>query len=143
MNSKLIIATIAGGVAYFLLGWLIYGILLMDFYMANTIQYPGLWKEMPNLWLMFISNLLGAFLLAFIFHTWAGIKTFLGGLTGGLILGLILSLMWDLYFLSSMNLYSVSLVVADVLVGTLFTGIIGGLIGWILGFGKKNKVTAT
>ena len=142
MNSKLIIATIAGGVAYFLLGWLIYGILLMDFFIANSIQYEGLWKEMPNLVLMFISNLLGAFLLAFIFHTWAGIKTFLGGLTGGLILGLIMSLMWDLYFLASMNLYSVTLVVVDVLVGTLFTGIIGALIGWILGFGKKGEVAA-
>jgi len=142
MNPKVTIATIAGGVAYFLLGWLIYGILLMDFYTANTIQYPGLWKEMPNLLLMFISNLLGAFLLAFIFHRWAGIKTFLGGLTGGLILGLILSLMWDLYFLSSMNLYSLTLVLVDVIVGTIFTGIIGGLIGWILGFGKKDKVIA-
>jgi len=142
MNLKVIIATIAGGVAYFLLGWLIYGILMMDFYTANTIQYPGLWKEMPNLLLMFISNLLGAFLLAFIFHRWAGIKTFLGGLTGGLILGLILALMWDLYFLSSMNLYSVTLVVVDVIVSTIFTGIIGGLIGWILGFGKKEEAMA-
>ncbi len=142
MNSKIIVATIAGGVAYFLLGWLIYGILLMDFYTANTIQYAGLWKEMPNLLLMFLSNLLGAFLLAFIFHRWAGISTFSGGLTGGLILGLILALMWDLYFLSSMNLYSVTLVVVDVIVSTIFTGIIGGLIGWILGFGKKEEAMA-
>lgn len=31
MNMKILKGTVFGGIAYFLLGWLIYGILLMDF----------------------------------------------------------------------------------------------------------------
>ncbi|MDP2890621.1 MAG: hypothetical protein Q8P34_16865 [Bacteroidota bacterium] len=37
-TNKILLGTLAGGVAFFLLGWLIYGILLMDFTMANYNQ---------------------------------------------------------------------------------------------------------
>lgn len=49
MNSKFIIASVAGGIASFLLGWLIYGILLMDFMKANSMYYANLMKEPPNM----------------------------------------------------------------------------------------------
>jgi hypothetical protein len=139
MNSKILLATLCGGILMFLLGWLIFGILLMDFYTANTIQYEGLMKEMPNLLLLFISNLLSAFLLSFIFQRWAGIKTFIGGLNGGLIIGLLLGLIYDLYFLASMNLYPVSLMVVDVIANAIMVGLVGGFIGWFLGTGKKKE----
>src|SRR3712207_8732781 len=48
MNIRILVATLAGGLTMFLLGWLIFGILLMDYFKANTIQYPGLMKETPD-----------------------------------------------------------------------------------------------
>lgn len=53
MNKKLLHATLAGGILFFLLGCLVYGVLLMDFYEANTKVYEGLNKEMPDLLLLF------------------------------------------------------------------------------------------
>jgi membrane protein YqaA with SNARE-associated domain len=39
-----------------------------------------------------------------------------------------------------MNLYSVSVLVVDIIANTMIGGIVGGVIGWVLGY--KNK-TAT
>ena len=36
MNSKVIIAALIGGIVAFLLGWLLYGVLLMDFMASNA-----------------------------------------------------------------------------------------------------------
>jgi len=87
MSTRAILAGIAGAVFAFFLGWLIFGILLMDYYTANTTSYPGLMKEMPNLVLIFLSQLIMGLLFAFIFERWAGIKTFGRGIVGGIILG--------------------------------------------------------
>ena len=137
MNKRAIIAAIAGAVAFFLLGWLLFGVLLMNLYVQNTTEYTGLMKEMPNLWILFISNLASGLLLAFIFQNWASISTFKGGLTGGLIIGFLLGIIIDGYFLSGFNLYSAKVIIVDVLANTFLYGIIGGLIGWILGYRKK------
>ena len=142
MNAKLIIASLAGGVLMFFLGWLVYGVLLMSFYEANTTHYEGLMKEMPNMYLMVLSNLLMGFLLAFMFQRWAGFKTLSAGLTGGLIFGFLIALIYDLYFLACMNLFPLKLMIVDVIVSTVITCITGALIGWILGFEKKKTPEA-
>jgi hypothetical protein len=143
MNTRLIIASIAGAVLYFLLGWLIYGILLTGFYEANTVHYEGLYKAMPNLALLFISNLTMAFLMSLIFQRWAKFTGFSKGMTGGIILGFFISLTYDLSFLSMFNLYNAPATIVDVLVSTVIVGIVGGFIGWILGYVKKGAVASS
>ncbi|MBK7856274.1 MAG: hypothetical protein IPJ79_16525 [Bacteroidetes bacterium] len=49
MNKKVIAAAIAGAITTFMLGWLIYGMLLMDFMEANTVKYEGLMLNPQNL----------------------------------------------------------------------------------------------
>lgn len=137
MSTKVILAGIAGAVVAFLLGWLLWGVLAMDFMMANTTHYEGLMKEMPNLFLIFLSNLIWGLFVAYVFDRWASISTFTGGMVGGLIIALPISLMFDLYFLAGMNLYNVQAVVVDVLLNTVVGVVIGGVIGWVLGTGKK------
>ena len=140
MSIKTILAAIAGAILAFLLGWLIYGFLLMDYFEANTTHYDGLMKEMPNLLLVFINNLIWSSLLAFIFYKWAGIKSFAGGIKGGIIIALPISLSFDLYLVSGMNIFTPTLVVVDVIASTVMWAIVGGLIGFILGTGKKAGV---
>jgi len=106
MNIKLFLAAIAGAVVSFLLGWLIYGLLLMDFFQANTIVYEGLFMEMPNMFLLILANLLMSFFIAFIFQRWAGFTTFLKGLGGGAFIGFFLAATIDLSLFSMMNLYT-------------------------------------
>lgn len=138
MKTKFLLAGLAGGIFYFFLGWLVYGVLLMDFYESNTIHYEGLSKEMPVMWMLGLSNLLMGYFLAFIFERWASISTIKGGLTGGLIIGCFISVIYDLSFLSMMNLLNAQLIVVDIVVSTVVIGLVGAVVGGVLGYGKKT-----
>lgn len=140
MNLRTFIATLAGMVTLFLLGWLVFGILLMDFYQANTTHYEGLMNEMPNLFLIIVSQLLFSFMLAYIFQVWAGFNSFAKGFTGGLFIGFFVTFAFDLYFLSGMNLFTVKSIIVDIIANTILYGIAGGVIGLVLGFGGKKTV---
>jgi hypothetical protein len=142
MNTRLIIASVIGCILFFFLGWLIYGVLLMHFYVAHTTQdYQGLMRETPNYIAAVISDLSVSFLLAFIFQRWAGIKTFTKGILAGLLITFLIALWMDLYFVAFTKLYDAPFIIVDIIVYTALGGLIGGVIGWILGYEKK-KVAA-
>lgn len=136
--TRIIISTLTTAIVNFLLGWLVFGLLLMDFYSANTIQYEGLMKDMPNLLLIFLSGILYAFLLAHIFARWARIRSFGSGFMAGMLLGFLIMAGIDLYFMAGMNLFNWNLVLVDMVVNTIFGGILGGVTGFVLGFGRKS-----
>ena len=133
----MIIAALITAIVNFFLGWLVFGILLMNFFEANTVHYDGLTKEMPNVVLIFISGLLLAFLFAYIFDRWANIRSFGKGFATGMLLGFLIITSFDLYLLSSMNLISTKLFFVDIILNTVYYGILGGVTGIVLGFGKK------
>jgi uncharacterized membrane protein len=137
MKTKFLLAGLAGGIFYFFLGWLVYGILLMDFYENNMIHYDGLNKEMPVMWMLALSNLLMGYFLAFVFDRWAAISTLKSGFTGGLIIGFFITIIYDLSFLSMMNLMNPTMVAADIVVSSLVIGLVGAVVGWVLGYTKK------
>ncbi|HTX89247.1 MAG TPA: hypothetical protein VMC08_09685 [Bacteroidales bacterium] len=137
MNAKFWIASVAGGIFSFLLGWLIYGILLMHFMESQVVHYEGLMNPMPNLYLIFLANLLTGFFYTIVLSRWAEIRTFVKGLTGGLFLGFSMSLIYDLFMMSQMNLYTYTAMFVDIVATTVIGALTGGLIGWILGYEKK------
>jgi hypothetical protein len=140
MNTKMLLASLAGGVAAFLLGWLIFGTLMAGYFETQMVQYEGLMRgpEDMNLGLMFLSNLLFASALAYIF-TRAGVHTALGGLATGAIVGALIYASVDLSFASMMNLFigSTSIVV-DILANTVWAALIGAVVGFMLGQGKAS-----
>ncbi|CAN5849570.1 hypothetical protein BH20ACI4_BH20ACI4_32620 [soil metagenome] len=142
MIIRVLAATVAGGIAFFFLGWLIFGLLLAEFMKAHTINYPGLLKEpMPDMIPLALANLAWAWLIAFIFDYWAGIKTFVGGLKGGALIMFPIILGIDLQFMAFMNLYQgFTPLIVDVIASTVLGAIAGGVIGLILGLvGKKAE----
>ena len=64
MLIRVVAATIAGGVVFMLVGFLIFGLALAETMKAWTVNYPGLMKEPPNFIALFLSN------LAWAFDTW-------------------------------------------------------------------------
>jgi hypothetical protein len=137
MNSKIILAAIAGGIASFLLGWLVYGILLMDFMTENTMYYANLMKDPPNMITLFASGIFWSALFAFIFHKWAHINSFMGGVKAGLPLALLINLANYSSMHAFFNLYTRTWLVADTVIASLFFTLIAGIIGATLGMGKK------
>jgi hypothetical protein len=137
MNTKVLIATIVGAVAAFLFGWIVFGLLLDDFYKSNTPVYEGLMKNPPNLILIFLSNLVNAFLLAYIFNRWAGIRTAGEGAQAGFIIFAITSLAFDLMMYATMNMLTPLVMVVDVVGSGAFGAVIGAVVALVLGSGKK------
>jgi pentatricopeptide repeat protein len=143
MNTKVLIAALAAGVASFLLGWVVYGMLLEGYMKAHTTEAAhGVWKQMENMnWLgMIISNLAWGVFLAWSLSR-MGVNDMSGGFVAGAIIGGLVAINIDLFFYSMMNWYTDKMVViVDVLVSTVFHGILGAVTGIVLGMG--NKATA-
>lgn len=134
MYKSVILASIAGAITLFLLGYLIWGIFLGSYFNANDIYYEGIAKDSPNLAGLFLSNLLWAFLLAFVFEKWATIRRFSTGFLAATLIGFLIHSGIEFSATAYQNLYKdVIPVVVDVLVETLRMSLAGGVIGFVLG----------
>ena len=141
MKIRLLIATIAGAITIFILGYLIYGIVLVPYLKENMFQYVGLNKEpTPDFVPLILSNTVKAFLLAFVFEYWARIRTFVAGLRGGAIIMFLIALSTDLSFLGYMNLFrGFTPVIVDVLAETVRVALAGGAIAVVLGWKRAAE----
>jgi hypothetical protein len=140
MVTRILAAAVAGGIAFFILGFLIYGLLLDPMVMKpNMNTYPGLMNETP-VWIpLVLANFVSALLLAYIFDKWAGIRTFAGGLNGGAIVFFLIALSFQLMFIAFMNLSKNYIpAIADIVGSTVMGAIGGGVIGAVLGMMSKE-----
>ena len=86
---RILRGTVSGGIVLFLLGWLVYGLLLMSYMTANTNQCAARPQAEMVWWAMIVSNLLSAFFLTLVLK-WSGAKEILDGLKIGAIFGVLL-----------------------------------------------------
>ena len=140
MLTRVLAATVAGGIAFFVLGFVIYGLILDPMVMKpNMVIYAGLMKETPTWIPLILANFVSAFLLAYIFDKWASISTFISGLKGGAIVWFLISLAYQLMFVAFMNLSKNYIPpIADVAGSIVMGAIGGGVIGQVLGMMKKE-----
>ncbi|MBK8305487.1 MAG: hypothetical protein IPK98_19740 [Chloracidobacterium sp.] len=140
MVTRLLAATFAGGITFFVLGFVIYGLILENAVMKpNMNTYAGLMNEVPVWVPLVFANLVSALLLAYIFEQWASIRTFVGGMKGGAIVMFLISLSFQLMFLAFMNLHKNYIPpIADVLGSIVMGAIGGGVIGAVLGMMNKE-----
>jgi hypothetical protein len=135
-TSKILLATLVGGIVFFLLGWLVYGILLMDFMQNNSQMVAGAEKDPPVWWALIVAHFLFALLLAVIYGRWASISTFATGAKAGAVIGIILSLGIDLFFYATMVGHTATTIIVDVIASVVIMAISGGVIAWVLGRGN-------
>jgi hypothetical protein len=134
MNTRILLAALIGGLAFFFIGWLVWGILLMDTMQSLSNPVAGCEREMPVMWSLALANILSALLYAVIYERWARIHTFRGGFLAGLLLSGILALSIDLSMFSFMSSWTLPVVALDWAANILVGGIVGGIIGWALGY---------
>jgi hypothetical protein len=136
-TNKFLIGGIIGGIAYFLLGWLIYGMLLMDFMSSNTMA--GVYKTEADMvwWALIVGNIFSGLVLSYVLNK-SGVSTASGGASVGAMLGLLITLAFDLTMYGTSNIFtSMTGLCADVAASIVISAIVGGIIGWYLGMGKK------
>lgn len=132
MNSKTFLIGIAGGIVVFLAGFLIYGLLLMDYFGANISSYPGLLKAPMEIWAVGLGNIIWGILLAY-FLSIAKIESGIQGAVHGAALFFLFGLGSNLVFYGQYNLMPFSLSFVDALCMALLGGVSGAAIGWLLG----------
>ena len=132
---KILRGTLFGGIAFFFLGWLVWGMLLMDFSKANYNQTIYLPDDGMIWWAMIASNLVLALLVTLALN-WAGAKNIVDGLKLGALVGGLYALTTDLGMYSMTNvILNLTAVVVDTLAYAVVTAVIGLVI--VLTWGKS------
>jgi hypothetical protein len=134
-TQRFALATVAGGVTLFILGYLIYGLALADFYAANAGSATGVMREEPLFWAVGFGELALAALLTLVLGRWAGISGMGDGLKGGAIVGLLLALAINLIIYGVMNTMNLTAALADVVVAAFRLGLAGAVIGAVISKG--------
>lgn len=129
--KNFVLATVAGGVTLFVLGGVLYGLLLFDFFESHSA--PNIMRETPIWWALITGELLLAALVTLIFGRWASISTPLSGLKAGAIIGLLLAAAVNLTMYATSSIVDPTAGVADVVVSVIRLGIAGAVIGLVLG----------
>lgn len=133
MSSKTLIAAAAGFVVLFLLAFLFYGWLLMDFFTANA-GVAGAMKESPDWPWVVIGEFLGALTLAVILG-WAGVRTVGEGIQKGAVFGFLVALAVGFVWLGTANVSTLASTLVDALVTAVRFGAAGAVVGMLLGRG--------
>lgn len=133
---KILKGTIFGGLAYFLIGWLVYGIILMDFFMSNSNQCANRPGGEMIWWAIIVSNLCAALLLT-IFLDRSNAKSVADGVKTGAIFGALFTATIDLSFWSMTTMYnSIWPIVVEIAVSAVIYALIGMVI--VLTWGKEK-----
>jgi hypothetical protein len=141
MNTKVLLAALAGAVTSFLTGWALFGMALKGFFDANTLEGAQVVMRGDDnmvMWAVFLGGLSWNMLLALVFHRWAGIKTFQSGAIAGAWVMFLVALGADLYSYGMLNMSTLTSTLVDPLVNAIQGAIAGGVIGWVLGYGNKQ-----
>ena len=139
--SKVLLATLAGGVVNFLLGWLVYVKLMAGFFAANAGSGSGCMRgedDMSMMWALIVGNLGYALLLAYIFSKWAGIRTAMTGMTAGATIAGLVAFAVDFTMLGVANINNLNSAIVDVLVSAVLGAACGAVVGWVLGYGENR-----
>jgi hypothetical protein len=133
---RILRGTVFGGIVLFLLGWLVYGLLLMNYMTANTNQCAARPQAEMVWWAIIVSNLLSAFFLTLVLQ-WSGAKEIPDGLKIGAIFGILLGSSMDLSFWSMTTMFNnFGILVVDVAVLTLIMAVVGMAVVLTWGKGK-------
>jgi hypothetical protein len=145
MNTKnFIIGGIVGGVVFFLLGWLVYGNLLTQYFQDHPGTATNVDRAMDQYewWALILGNLLFGFLLSYIFAK-AGVATLTNGLITGAVVGFLMCSAIDLTLYGTTNIASKRAIAADIVAFTVMSAIVGAVIGAVNGTLNKSTVTTT
>ena len=139
MNSKnYFLAGILGGIVHFLLGWLIYGMLLMDYMEENAGPALGVNRVDMLLWSIGLGSLLYGFFLSYIFSCVGQVKTAATGAKSGAWVGFLVAGAIDFTMYGTTNISTLNAVAVDIVAATVLASITGAVVAWVLGAGATK-----
>ncbi|WP_419162558.1 hypothetical protein [Candidatus Palauibacter sp.] len=134
MNTKCLIATVAGAVVLFVANYVVYDLLLGGFFEANSGTATGVMKEAPQFLWIVVGQLAMGGLLATVLG-WKDATNMNDGARAGATLGALLSVAYGFTMLGTMNVSTLTSSVVDIVVAAVVMGLAGAVVGMMLGRG--------
>ena len=130
--KRFIIGTVVGGIALYILGYVIWNMLFADFFAANAGSATGVEKDPQVVWAITLGTLSYAALVTLAIGTRAGSATIVEGLKTGAIVGVLLWFTVDFIFYGIFNISNLTLTIVDPLLELIRAGIGGAVIAAVL-----------
>lgn len=135
MTSKTIVAGIAGGIALFAMGMIIYVLLLQDVFAVDAARAE------PGFGFIVAGEIVFGLLMAMMFSR-RGIRTVAGGAKNGAILGGMIALGMGLIYLGAFNFADMEYHIAEVIAWAIRWAVAGAVVGKVLEVQHKEAVPA-
>ena len=132
-TKKFLLASLAGGITFFVSGYAIYGVLLHDFMVASSTA--GVIKETPDFVPLILSQLIFGAFLTMVLRRWPGAGTLVEGAKAGAVLVLLLGLGFSLAQYATTNSVDQVTIPVNAVVGAIRGALAGGAIGAVLSRG--------
>ncbi len=132
-TKRLIIGTVVGGIALYILGYVIFELAFADFFAANAGSATGVWKDPQVMWAIAVGTLSYAALITLAIGTRAGSTTIVEGLKVGAIVGFLMWFGADLIIYGIWNVWNLTAAIVDSLLELVRGGIGGVVIAAVLG----------
>lgn len=131
--SSFIYISVISSVFYFIIGWLVFSLILGPYTETNTTQISGFKKTTGfNMLFMYLSCLSYAGLIHFLLIN-STIQTFGKAILFSSFIGVLIACMTDFYWHASSNFYLNNLVILlDVVGSALTVGLLGGVTYWLM-----------
>jgi len=130
-SNRFVMAALAGGVAVFFLGFLLYGVLMASFFEARHMA--GTLRESPDFFHLAIGQLAFGVFLAVAIGKWARVGGAMAGFQVGAITGLIIGIGFDLTIFATSHIISIEAALVDPLIFMLQMGGGGAVVGMVIG----------
>ncbi|CAN5839190.1 hypothetical protein BH11BAC4_BH11BAC4_02280 [soil metagenome] len=137
--KKFALGGIIAGIAHFFLGWLVWGILLMNIMLKHTSSGAlAVFRESDKMiwWAMIAGNLAAGFLLCYILMK-SAVRTVMNGAVTGAVVGLLNSVAMNCIAYAQMKIYGKFAMTIDVIASIVVVSIVGAILGWFLGRGPN------
>lgn len=138
-TNKFLVGGIIGGIADFILGYLIWGMLLKNFMSEHTTEAgKAIMRGDENMiwWAMIAGALCWGLLLSYVLVK-SGATSAASGASTGAVLGLLVGAAIAFFNYGLENGADTTLMVVSIVVNLVVGAILGAVIGWFLGMGKK------
>lgn len=132
-SSRFALAAVAGGVAIFVAGGIIYGAIMMNFFMTNTGSASGAMKEQPDWIFLGLGQLAFGLLLTVILDKWARTGGVMTGAQIGAVFGFLGGLAFDFTMFATTNVANITATLVDPFLMAIQMGIGGAAVGAVLG----------
>ncbi|MDB5232889.1 MAG: hypothetical protein JWN76_3694 [Chitinophagaceae bacterium] len=144
-TKKFLTGALVGGIVFFFLGYLFYGVMLQDFMKQNAGTATNVDRDMSGFvwWALAAGNLAMGCLLSYVINK-SNAASMQGGLKRGFIVFLLTGLSFDLMLYATTNIATLKGLSVDVATMAVIGAIAGAVTGWVCAMvGKTATDVAT